>query len=144
MSGKSAKPLSMALTDGSRAFATTHWSVVLAAKESASPEGAKALAELCQAYWYPLDAFVRRRSHDPFDGQDLTQEFCARLVEKEFLRLVDPGRGRFRSFIRASSRRLLPISHDAKREVVDAALGKARKLAIDGSNGPPQHCRGGL
>src|SRR5262245_44448192 len=80
-------------------FATTHWSVVLAAKESTSPDGAQALAELCQVYWYPLYAFVRRRGYNPEEAQDLTQEFFARLLEKEFLRLVDPARGRFRSFL---------------------------------------------
>src|SRR6266508_757257 len=63
-------------------FATTHWSVVLTAQRSDSTRAHVALSSLCQAYWYPLYAFVRRQGHGPHDAQDLTQEFFARLLEK--------------------------------------------------------------
>jgi RNA polymerase sigma-70 factor (ECF subfamily) len=99
MNGNPAKLRSVSPSGRVPIFATTHWSVVLAAKERGSPDGAEALAELCRVYWYPLYTFVRRRGYDPHEGQDLTQEFFARLIEKEFLRLVDPGSGRFRSFL---------------------------------------------
>ena len=84
---------------GGGRFATTHWSVVLAARDRASPRSREALETLCQTYWYPLYAFVRRRGTSPEESQDLTQEFFARLLEKESLRHVDPSRGRFRSFL---------------------------------------------
>jgi len=80
-------------------FATTHWSVVLAAGDTAAPSSQAALAELCQTYWYPLYAFVRRKGHAPHDAQDLTQAFFARLVEKQTLTRADPERGRFRTFL---------------------------------------------
>src|SRR5882724_5775512 len=54
------------------AFTTTHWSVVLAASQAASPAAATALEELCRTYWYPLYAFVRRTGHGPHDAQELT------------------------------------------------------------------------
>ena len=83
-------------------FNTTHWSVVLAAGETAVPGGAAALEQLCRAYWYPLYAFVRRQGHDSHEAQDLTQEFLSRLLEGNALGSAHPDKGRFRSFLIAS------------------------------------------
>ena len=80
-------------------FATTRWSVVLAAGRKDTTLARAALEKLCQTYWYPLYAYVRRRGHSPEDAQDLTQEFFARLLERQTLAHADPNRGRFRSFI---------------------------------------------
>src|SRR5687767_12341246 len=80
-------------------FATTHWSVVLRAGDSVSPEAGTALNYLCRSYWYPLYAYVRRKGHSPHDAQDLTQDFFARLLEKNYIQLAAPERGRFRSFL---------------------------------------------
>ncbi len=80
-------------------FATTHWSVVLAAGGPDTPQSQAALEQLCRTYWYPLYAYVRRRGYSPEDAQDLTQEFFARLLAKQWVGMADPGRGRFRSFL---------------------------------------------
>jgi RNA polymerase sigma factor (sigma-70 family) len=80
-------------------FDTTHWSVVLLARRSEVPQAKEALENLCRTYWYPLYAFVRRQGHSSHDAQDLTQEFFARLLEKDSLRFADVERGRFRSFL---------------------------------------------
>lgn len=80
-------------------FATTHWSVVLAAGDSALPGAREALEKLCRTYWYPLYAFVRRQGHSPEDAQDLTQEFFARLLEKDYLKRLIHREGKFRSFL---------------------------------------------
>lgn len=93
--------------DGKHAFATTQWTVVLRAARPDSPEAAAALATLCRTYWYPLYAFVRRQGCSPHDAQDLTQEFFARLLEKNFLAQVAPEKGRFRSFLRAAMKHFL-------------------------------------
>jgi RNA polymerase sigma factor (sigma-70 family) len=83
-----------------RLFATTHWSLVLAASEGHHADGAReALTTLCETYWYPLYAFLRGRGHGPADAEDLTQSFFAMLLEKQVLRHADPARGRFRSFL---------------------------------------------
>ena len=88
-------------------FATTHWSVVLAAAETDSPEAAAALERLCRDYWYPLYAHVRRLGWGPEDAQDLTQAFFARLLERHYLQLADQERGRFRTFLLTSLKRFL-------------------------------------
>ena len=85
-------------------FVTTRWSVVLAAKNQDSRQ---ALETLCRAYWYPLYAYVRRDGHTPHDAQDLTQEFFARLVEKDWLRFAGPEHGRFRTFLLVAMKRFL-------------------------------------
>ena len=80
-------------------FATTHWSVVLAAGHASSAGAREALEQLCRTYWYPLYAHVRHRGHSVDDAQDLTQAFFAHLLEKERLTLADPVRGKFRTFL---------------------------------------------
>ena len=93
--------------DLTREFCTTHWSSVLRAGGETSPEADRALDDLCRAYWYPLYAYVRRQGRSAEDAQDLTQEFFARLLERRHLRLADPGRGRFRTFLLSSLKNFL-------------------------------------
>jgi len=83
----------------SPAFATTRWTLVLAAGEGASDQGREALEQLCRAYWFPLYAYVRRRGHDAHTAQDLTQGFFARLLARNDLAGITREGGRFRSFL---------------------------------------------
>jgi RNA polymerase sigma-70 factor (ECF subfamily) len=92
-------------------FATTHWSVVLAAAERDTPQAVAALEELCRTYWYPLYAYVRRQGHSPEDAQDLAQDFFAKLMANGFPRGATPERGKFRSFLLASLRHFLVDQH---------------------------------
>jgi len=92
---------------GPAAFNTTHWSVVLAAGRDSSLDAQGALQQLCQTYWYPLYAYVRRQGHPPHDAQDLTQEFFARMLERKSFRLADRNRGRFRTFLLTSLKHFL-------------------------------------
>ena len=94
------------------AFATTHWSVVLAAGQSTDTEASAALEQLCRTYWYPIYAYVRRRGRSPEDAQDLTQEFLARLLATHGLDNVHPNKGRFRSFLLASLNHFLANEWD--------------------------------
>jgi RNA polymerase sigma-70 factor (ECF subfamily) len=96
-------------------FATTHWTLVAAARDGAAPEARAALAELCRVYWYPLYAFIRRKGHDADAAQDLTQGFFARLLEKDFLAAVDRARGKFRSFLMAACQHFLANEADRQR-----------------------------
>jgi len=94
------------------AFMATRWSVVLAAGGTTSPQSQVALATLCQAYWYPLYAYVRRQGHPPPDAEDLTQEFFCRLLAKRYLAGIQPEGGRFRSFLLIALKRFLANEWD--------------------------------
>jgi DNA-directed RNA polymerase specialized sigma24 family protein len=80
-------------------FATTHWSVVVSAGQSGSEAAFVALDRLCQAYWYPLFAYLRQRGYTEDQAKDLTQAFFAQLIRHNFLSAADPTRGRFRTFL---------------------------------------------
>lgn len=88
-------------------FATTHWSLVLTARDPQSPQSAAALEKLCRVYWFPLYAYVRRGGGSKEDAEDLTQAFFARLLEKKFLDSVQQERGKFRTFLLVSLKRFL-------------------------------------
>jgi RNA polymerase sigma-70 factor (ECF subfamily) len=96
-------------------FVTTRWSVVLAARNKASPGSEAALESLCQTYWYPLYAMVRALGHSPHDAQDLTQAFFERLLSKDYLRVVTREKGRFRTFLRVALKRFLADERDRAR-----------------------------
>src|SRR6185436_7153471 len=88
-------------------FATTHWSVVLAAGHGSGTGAQAALEKLCRAYWFPLYVFARRQGNSPEDAQDLTQDFFCRLLEKNYLAKADPDRGKFRTFLLRSLKHFL-------------------------------------
>jgi RNA polymerase sigma-70 factor (ECF subfamily) len=97
-------------------FGPTQWSVVLSAAGKKNPLLAEqALEKLCRVYWPPLYTYIRRQGASPHDAQDLTQEFFARFLEKHFLDSVDPGKGRFRSFLLASLKHFLSNQRDRGR-----------------------------
>jgi RNA polymerase sigma factor (sigma-70 family) len=96
-------------------FATTRWSVVLAAGGRAAPQSDAALATLCEAYWYPVYAYLRRDGRSVEDAQDLTQAFFARLLEKNWVEAATPERGRFRSFLLASVKHFVANERDRAR-----------------------------
>jgi RNA polymerase sigma factor (sigma-70 family) len=96
-------------------FATTHWSMVVQAADSQSPESTLAMERLCQRYWYPLYSFVRRKGNSHEDACDLTQEFFARFLEKRYLKSVDAGLGKFRTFLLASMTHFLADEWDKTR-----------------------------
>ena len=93
-------------------FATTHWSVVLSARDVFTDQAAVALERLCQTYWSPLYAYVRRCGHDPETARDLTQGFFAQLIEKRRLTHADRDRGRFRTFLLSAMENFLRNEHD--------------------------------
>ena len=99
-------------------FVTTHWSVVLAASDGASPAANEALELLCRTYWQPLYAFVRRRGYELHEAQDLTQEFFARLLTKNYLSDADRTKGKFRTFL------LTALEHFLANEWRDAHAQK--------------------
>jgi RNA polymerase sigma-70 factor (ECF subfamily) len=97
---------------GAGIFATTHWSVVVHAGDSRSPEADSAMERLCRTYWYPLYVFVRRKGHSHEDASDLTQAFFARFLEKRYLKSVDASLGKFRTFLLTSMTHFLANEWD--------------------------------
>jgi RNA polymerase sigma-70 factor (ECF subfamily) len=110
-------------------FVTTHWSIVLSAQDKDAPGSTAALEALCRTYWYPLYAFVRRQGRNSHDAQDLTQGFFARLLAKDYLKLADSEKGKFRSFLLVSLKRYLAGEWD--REHAQKRGGFAPVFSID-------------
>jgi RNA polymerase sigma factor (sigma-70 family) len=120
-------------------FPTTHWSRVVAAGDPGTPESQEALASLCNAYWYPIYAYIRRRGHTPEQSQDLTQDFFAYVLERDLIAKADPERGRFRSFLRG-----VCVNHLANRRDRSNARkrgGGHRTLSIDGPDAEGRYAR---
>jgi DNA-directed RNA polymerase specialized sigma24 family protein len=99
----------------SASFATTRWTLVLAAHDSDIPKSKAALAELCRTYWPPLYAHARRKPLPPTDSEDAVQGFFARLLRLESLATVERARGRFRAFLLGSFNHYLSDLHDHDR-----------------------------
>ncbi len=93
-------------------FATTRWSLVLAAGGTDDGVASDALEKLCRAYWYPLYVYVRRRGHSPADAQDLTQEFFCRLLARGDFAVAKPEKGRFRSYLLGALKHFLSDQRD--------------------------------
>jgi DNA-directed RNA polymerase specialized sigma24 family protein len=110
-------------------FATTHWSVVRAAGRPDSAGYQQALESLCQTYWFPLYAYLRRHGYGSDVAEEHTQAFFARLLEKRGLRLADPKRGRFRSFLLAALKHF--VANEAKRARAKKRGGGRRVLGLD-------------
>ena len=119
----------MTSTNAPRVFPATHWSVVLAARGEDEADSARALEILCQAYWYPLYAYLRRQGRSPQDAQDLTQGFFARLIEKHYLDAVERDKGRFRSFLLMALKRFL--AKEWERERAQKRGGGQAALSLD-------------
>jgi RNA polymerase sigma factor (sigma-70 family) len=134
--------------DRRSAFATTQWSVVLAAADD--PDSARArdaLETLCRAYWKPLYVYARRQGYTDADAQDLVQGFFARILARRDLQAVRRERGRFRSYLLGALKHFLvnewKRSTAQKRGGVDAAVSLDATLeggaaVSDGGHGPDQ------
>lgn len=117
-------------------FETTHWSRVIAAGEG---ESGAALSDLCQAYWYPLYAYVRRRVRSVDEARDLTQAFFLRMLEKQYLAEADPARGRFRAFLIGAFKHFLSNEWDKAKAVKRG--GRAMIVSIDFDDGERRYQR---
>lgn len=117
---------------GDGRFATTHWSIVLAAGQPESTRHRQALETLCETYWFPLYVFLRRQGNDTSQAEDYTQAFLAFLLEKQALSKADPNRGRFRSFLLASLKNFL--ANERARAQALKRGGNRKVLSLDIEN----------
>jgi RNA polymerase sigma-70 factor (ECF subfamily) len=129
---------------GGDRFATTHWSMVVSAaghRGQSGParplEAARALATLCENYWFPLYAFVRRAGYPADDAQDLTQEFFLRLLNQNYLAAADPERGRFRSFLLGAMKHFL--AHQRRHQATQKRGGGQPTISLDFQSGEQRY-----
>jgi RNA polymerase sigma factor (sigma-70 family) len=120
-------------------FPATRWTLITAAGDQGSQAADEALAELCQAYWYPLYAFVRRQGNSPDEAQDLTQEFFAHFLERRSISYADPSRGRFRSFVLTCMKHFLADLAD--RRNAEKRGGRERAVTLDLSDAEYRYSR---
>jgi RNA polymerase sigma factor (sigma-70 family) len=123
---------------GPSGFPTTRWTLVVAAADPGQQESRAALMSLCEGYWYPLYAYVRRRGYPADQAQDLTQEFFVRVLEGRYLDRADPDKGRFRAFILTSLKFFLADEGDRCRA---QKRGGGNVLSLEFSSGEERYQR---
>jgi len=120
-------------------FHTTHWTLVLAAREKDGAAAQEALAGLCRTYWYPIYAFIRRQGMKPHEAEDLTQEFFHRFLERNSIQRVQPTAGKFRSFLLACLKNFLA---NARERAHAQRRGGGRPLIwLDGNEADTRYAR---
>jgi RNA polymerase sigma factor (sigma-70 family) len=82
-------------------FPTTRHSAIATLREGNTFEKHQAWESLVRMYWKPVYKYLRIkwRKSNP-DAEDLTQGFFTSAIEKNFFASYDPGRSRFRTFLR--------------------------------------------
>jgi RNA polymerase sigma factor (sigma-70 family) len=129
-------------------FATTHWSVVQAATQPKTLQCQQALETLCQTYWFPVYAYLRRWGHSQDAAEDYTQGFFAHLLERDGFRLADRERGRFRSFLLSTLKHFVSNEQDKQRALkrgggrtilsLDLAEAEGRYAVQSGQTASPE------
>lgn len=123
-------PVIMGVTQSdSGRFATTRWSVVLSAGSPSSPHYQEAISTLCQTYWFPLYAYLRRQGCTTHQAEDHIQAFFAQMLEKGYLERVEANGGKFRSFLLVALKRFVADQRDRDRAIKRG--GGHKKLDID-------------
>jgi RNA polymerase sigma factor (sigma-70 family) len=123
---------------GPSQFPTTRWTLVIAAGDPNRKEARSALVSLCENYWYPLYAYLRRRGYPADQAQDLTQEFFIRVLEGRYLDRADPEKGRFRSFLLTSLKFFVADEEDRQRA---HKRGGGMVVSLEFSSGEDRYLR---
>lgn len=123
---------------GREQFAETRWSIVLTAGRGSSPHADAALETLCQTYWYPIYAYIRRRGYAPVDAEDSTQEFFLRVIRDHSFARADRAKGRFRGYLLAAVNHFLADAWDRSQTLKRGGGEKILSLEQEGQEGPEQ------
>jgi RNA polymerase sigma factor (sigma-70 family) len=123
---------------GESRFPTTRWTLVVAAGDPHRKEARSALVSLCENYWYPLYAWVRRRGYPADQAQDLTQDFFVRVLEGRYLDRAEPEKGRFRSFLLTSLKFFVADTGDRQRAI---KRGGGAVVSVEFSSGEERYQR---
>ena len=129
----------MSMLSGPSDCPTTRWTLVVAAAGGPQQKDARsALVSLCEGYWYPLYAYVRRRGYPADQAQDLTQELFVRLLDGRYLDRADAEKGRFRAFVLTSLKFFLADEADRNRA---QKRGGGNVLSLEVSSGEERYQR---
>lgn len=123
---------------GRSQFPTTRWTLVVAAGDPHRKEARSALVSLCENYWYPLYAYLRRRGYPADKAEDLTQEFFIRVLEGRYLDRADPEKGQFRTFLLTSLKFFVADEEDRERAI---KRGGGAVMSVDFSSGEERYQR---
>lgn len=113
-------------------FATTQWSIVISSRVQDSTVRHASLTELCEKYWYPLFAFLRRKGHSPDEAADYVQSFFVELIDKDFLKSVEPEKGRFRWFLMSAVKRF--VGKQIEKQRAQKRGGDRKIFSVDLAN----------
>ena len=119
----------MRFHSGRARFPTTEWSMILSARLTGSDQSGDALAWLCQAYWPPLYAFLRKTGHSREQAEDLVQGFFAKFLKRNYLKRLDPEAGKFRSYLLGALKHYL--SHERARQTAHKRGGSSKPLPLE-------------
>ena len=110
-------------------FQTTRWSRILLARDPTNPQAKEALSALCETYWYPLYAYIRRKGYSAQESEDLTQGFFCGFLHRNYLKAVRPEKGRFRSYLLGALHHFL--SNERARSQAEKRGGGKAPLRLD-------------
>jgi RNA polymerase sigma-70 factor (ECF subfamily) len=136
--GNTLGQITMHTLAGPSDFPTTRWTLVIAAADPQRKEARSALVSLCEGYWYPLYAYLRRRGYAADQAQDLTQDFFIRVLEGRYLDRADQEKGRFRAFLITSMKFFLADEADRNRA---QKRGGGTVLSLELSSGEDRYQR---
>jgi RNA polymerase sigma-70 factor (ECF subfamily) len=129
----------MASVSAGGSFPSSHWSVIVRARDASPEEARIALEDLCRRYWYPLYAYVRRQVGTHHEAEDVTQGFFAHLLQKDVIAEADPARGRFRAFLLSCCKNYL--SKHRRATGAEKNGGHLQKLPLDFENADGRYAR---
>jgi len=111
------------------AFDHTRWSLVALAAQDDSRDSEAALNEICQLYWHPLYAWLRRTGKSAVEAEDITQDFLAWFVAKRHFEKADPVRGKLRSFMLGCLKNF--VTNQYRKEQTQKRGGGITHVSID-------------
>lgn len=124
---------------GNAAFPTTHWTLIHAVQEGSPDVAARAMEALCNRYWYPIYAFLRRSGRSAHDAEDLTQAFFEKLITEDAIRCARQDVGKLRSFLLGVLKRL--ISDQVRHQRAQKRGGGAAHVSFDEMEAEERYAR---
>lgn len=115
----------------SASFHTTRWTRVCLAKAD-SEDGRRALADLCDAYYEPVVAYLRHVMRDADAARDMSHAFFAEMLRGGRIESADRERGRFRSYLLGAVKHFASSQREMRRSLKRGAGVEPVAMEADG------------